>query len=189
MSQGIRRVSLARALIVVATLLALIIAGVILIRDLIAPVAVPPPALPPSLAAIRTDWVYSILLPTTIPECFTYASNPGSIEKHAEARGGMALVVRFAPSGSANCRTTGHDADLTLTEAPALDSLQGTVTTLSGNRGQYARLTVPDERGRNRLILQWHCANIMCRLGGDTSAVLSEQDLLRMAESVRKVAT
>ncbi len=189
MSQGIRRISLARALIVVATLLAFIIAGVILIRDVLTPVAEPPPALPPSLAAIRTDWVYPILLPTKIPDCFTYAPDPGSIEEHAEARGGMALVVRFAASNSANCMEAGRDADLTLTEAPALDSLQGTVTTLSGNRGQYARLAVPDEHGRNRLILQWHCGNMMCRVGGNTSAVLSEQDLLTMAESVRRAAT
>lgn len=188
MSQGIRGISMARVLIVVATLIAFIIAGAILIRDVLNPVVEPPPALPSSLAAIRTDWVYPILLPTMIPDCFSYAPNPGSVEEHAEARGGMALVVRFAQSNNANCRESGRDADLTLTEAPALDSLQGAVTTLSGNRGQYARLAVPDERGRNRLILQWHCGTMMCRVAGDTGMDLSEQDLLQMAESVRQVA-
>jgi hypothetical protein len=189
MSRGIRGIPLARVFIVVVTLLAFIIAGIILIRDVLTPVAEPPPVLPPSLAAIKTDWVYSILLPTTIPDCFSYAPNGSRVEEHAEARGGMALVVRFAESNSSNCIEAGRDADLTLTEAPALDSLQGAVTTLSGNRGQYARLAVPDEQGRNRLILQWHCGMMMCRVGGDTSAVLSEQDLLKMAESVRRVAT
>lgn len=188
MSRGIRRTSLARVLIVLATLLAFIIAGVILIRGLLTPVAVRPPELPPSLAAIRAGWAYPILLPTTIPDCFIYASDPGRIEEHAEARGGMALAVRFTASERANCREAGRGADLTLTEAPALDSLQGTVTTLSGKRGQYARLAVPDEHGRNRLILQWHCGTIMCRVAGNTSAVLSEQELLKMAESVRRVA-
>lgn len=188
MSQGIRGRFMARVLIGVAILTVLILASVTLIRDLLNPVVETPPTLPPSLAAIRTDWVYPILLPTTIPDCFSYAPKPGSVEEHAEARGGLALVLRFAASDSGTCRQSSHDAGLTLTEAPALDSLQGDVTTLSGNRGHYARLAVPDENGRNRLILQWHCGVIMCRLAGNTGPGLTEQDLFQMAESVRRTA-
>lgn len=188
MSRGINGRLMARMLIGAAILLVLILAAIALIRGLLNPAVEIPPEVPPSLATIQTDWVYPILLPTAIPDCFSYAASGNRVEEHAEARGGLALVVRFAPSERATCHEPGRDADLTLTEAPALDSLQGNVTTLSGTRGQYARLAVPDENGRTRLILQWHCGVIMCRVAGNTSAVLSEQDLLQMADSVRQAA-
>ena len=188
MSQRARRISIAWVLIVAFLLLALIITAVVLIQDLLSPVAELTPTLPPSLATLHSDWAFPILLPTTLPDCFTYASNAASVENQAEARGGKALIIRFANSDSRSCRQAAQDANLTLTEAPALDSLQGSVTTVSGNRGQYARLNVPDADGRNRVILQWHCGVMMCRVAGDIGGNFSEPDLLRTSESVRQVA-
>lgn len=189
MSKRVRRISMTWVLIVVLLLLALIIAAVVLIRDLLTPVAELAPTLPSSVASVQSNWAFPILLPTTLPDCFTYAPNAGSVENQTEARGGKALVVRFVNSEGDSCRQAAQDANLTLTEAPALNSLQGSVTTLSGNRGQYARLNVPKANGRNRVILQWHCGVMMCRVAGNTGDTLTEPDLLRMAESVRQAAS
>lgn len=184
MTQRIRIITPARVIIAVV-LLILIIAAVILVQDLINPVAEPTPAIPPSVATVQADWMYPIMLPTAIPGCFGYKPSGSAVADQADARGGTALVVHFTRTSNATCRPSGPDPNLMLTEAPALDSLQGTVTTLSGNRGQYARLAVPDAGSRTRLILQWHCDTMMCRVEGDTGSALSEQELLQMAESVR----
>lgn len=167
--------------LVVAGLVAIVI--LLLTKFVLADTQITRPAAPPSVAAIRSDWQSVILLPTFVPECLNYDPNGTSINIDPGARGGKALVIRLAPVNTAGC-SGAQDSNVTITQAPALESLSGPVLTVSEGRLQFARLTQTARAGRTEVTLQWHClVDVMCRLSGTTGNLVTEDVLSRMAES------
>jgi hypothetical protein len=173
-------------LVVMAVTVALAMAAVVFVPRLVSPPREPFPTTPPSVATVRSQWEYPIKLPTFIPDCYGYRPGGTEVMRNPIASDGRVLVVRFSKSMTGECEST-KDAKLVLAEAPALESLIGDVTTISGDRGHYARLAEPLTNGAVRLTVQWNCDELMCRLSGNLGdGGISEQELLRMAESVRQ---
>jgi hypothetical protein len=175
-----------RVLLVLVVIVSLIIAAVIFVPRLVSSPPEPSPEIPSSVAEIRSQWANSIKLPTVIPKCYEYAPDGADVKQSPAARDRAVLMIRFSRSVATTCQGS-TDADLVLGEAAALQSLIGDVTTVSDGRIQYARLAEALVDGRIRLTLQWYCEEMMCRLSGNLGdGGISEQEMLRMTESVRQ---
>jgi len=141
------------------------------------------PSAPPSVEAIRSEWQSVILLPTFLPECLSYGANGASIRSDPGARGRNALDIQLVPVKSAACNAAQGSA-VTITQAPALESLDGQVLTVSEGRMQFARLAQTVSSGQTKVTLQWHClVDVMCRISGTTGSLVTEDVLARMADS------
>jgi hypothetical protein len=144
---------------------------------------VPRPTAPPAVARLRADWQPAILLPDFVPMCLTYDPNGARIDQDPSALGGKALTVGLIASDTATCAAA-QNADVTITQAPALQSLHGAVTTIIEGRMQFARLARTTAGGQNEVTLQWHCRiDIMCNLSGTTGSLITEDVLAKMANS------
>ncbi|HVB65129.1 MAG TPA: hypothetical protein VNE17_10385 [Nitrolancea sp.] len=141
------------------------------------------PTAPPSVAAIRSDWQSIILLPTFLPECLTYDPTATSIRSDPGARGGKALDVQLIAANTAACGGA-VGSRVTITQAPALESLSGPVLTVSEGRMQFARLIQTSATGQTEVTLQWHClVDVMCRIKATTGSLVTEAVLSRVADS------
>jgi hypothetical protein len=135
------------------------------------------------VARLRADWQPAIVLPNFLPACLTYDPNGARIDLDPEARGGTSLVVGLIAADEATCRDAAN-ANVVITQAPALRSLHGTVTTVTEGRMQFARVAQTTANGQNTVTLQWHCRiDIMCRLSGTTGSLITEDVLAKMANS------
>jgi hypothetical protein len=141
------------------------------------------PRLPPQVTTVQSVWNAPIILPADLPTCLGYAPDSAAVVDDQDARGGRALRIHYDVGAEPSC-TGFQTANLVLTEADALYSLQGEVTTLSYGRMQFARVASPD----GRLTLQWLRDSMMCRLSATLGGSMTEDLLLRIAESAR-VAT
>ena len=167
--------------LVVVGLVALVV--LLLTQFVLAEAPIVRPTAPPSVAAIQSDWQSVILLPTFVPECLAYNPNGTSITLDPGARGGKALEIQLVPTNTAAC-SGAEGSSITITQAPALESLSGPVLTVSEGRMQFARLTRTDAAGRTEVTLQWHClVDVMCRVAGTTGNLVTEDVLSRMADS------
>jgi hypothetical protein len=141
------------------------------------------PTAPPAVARVRANWQPAILLPNFVPACLTYDPNGARIDSDPSARGGQALVVGLISSNAASCADA-RNADVTITQAPALQSLHGEVTTIIEGRMQFARVARTTAGGQHEVTLQWHCRiDIMCNLSGTTGSLITEDVLAKMADS------
>lgn len=141
------------------------------------------PTAPPAVARLRADWQPAILLPSFLPACLTYAPDGARIDLDPEARGGKSLVVGLIAADDTTCRDAAN-AGVVITQAPALHSLHGNVTTITEGRMQFARIAQSSANGQDDVTLQWHCRiNIMCRLSGTTGSLITEDVLAKMANS------
>lgn len=170
------------AVSLVVVLAAAVGGGVAFVRWLLPPTP-PTPSLPAALAGVPAQWPLQILIPTVLPKCYTYATDGASVVHDPQARGELALHITFAPQATSGCPAGTSNAGVVLTEAPALDSLSGAVSTVSYDRLQLAR-TVETTGGTDRVTLQWHCLDIMCRLTATQGTGLSQSALVAMATSV-----
>lgn len=148
----------------------------------LAPATIDRPTAPSSVAAIRNQWDYTILLPTVIPKCLAYDAAGTSVIAYPIGSSEHALRITLTPVSSESCAGA-SGSTVRITEAPALESLGGMVTTVSPGRMQFARVAQPAPGGQIDVTLQWHCANIMCRLTGTTNHVITEAVLTQMADS------
>lgn len=167
-----------------AVLLVAVLGITVLVRWLLSSPEGPPPALPAALSTILKQWPDPILVPTLLPTCLAYAPGGASVVADDQASGARALRIALAPRSGAGCPAPAVSPDVVLTEAPALDSLTGAVSTVSFNRLQLARIAQPGAGDTSRVTLQWHCFDMMCRLTGTTSAALTESNLIDLATSV-----
>ncbi|HEX3723766.1 MAG TPA: hypothetical protein VHV31_13300 [Nitrolancea sp.] len=171
-------VIIALVVVVLIAVIAAFVAKVVLVQDQIVR-----PTAPPSVSAIRSSWSSVILLPTFVPVCLTYGANGTSIKDDPTARGGKALDIQLVSTGTAACNGA-QRSDVTITQAPALESLSGEVRTLTDGRMQFARQTEAVGAGQTKVTLQWHClVNVMCRITGTTGDLITEDVLSRMADS------
>ncbi|HVX30757.1 MAG TPA: hypothetical protein VHA53_09780 [Nitrolancea sp.] len=167
--------------VVVAGLIVLVI--VLLTQFVLAEAPIRRPVAPPAVAALRTEWQSPILLPNFLPACLTYDPLGARIDLEPDALGGKALVVGLIAPGTPTCRDAAN-ANVVITQAPALQSLHGEVTTITEGRMQFARVARAGANGQNDVTLQWHCRiNIMCRLSGTIGSVITEDTLAKMANS------
>jgi hypothetical protein len=173
-----RVVTIALGVVGLIAIIALLLTQFVLKQD-----SIIRPTAPPSVAAIRSDWQSVILLPTFLPECLNYDPNGASIRPDPGARGGKALDVELVPASTAAC-SGAQSSRVTITQAPALESLSGPVLTVIEGRMQFARSTAAAAAGQTEVTLQWHClVDVMCRINGTTGSVVTEDVLSRMAES------
>ncbi len=179
---------LTRARIVAAVLIGgiVVVIAIMVNRFLLTPVVIDQPSAPPSVAAIRNQWEYNILLPTVTPSCLAYDANGASIRSDPVASNGQALRVTLAPLSTGTC-SGASGSTLSIIEAPALESLAGDVSTVSQGRMQFARTAQPAPGGQTEVTLQWHCLNMMCRMTGTTSTVITESVLAQMADSFQVI--
>jgi hypothetical protein len=141
------------------------------------------PTAPPAVVRLRANWQPAILLPNFLPACLTYDPNGARIDLDPDASGGQSLVVGLIASNEAACRDA-ENANVVITQAPALRSLHGTVTTITEGRMQFARTAPTATNGQDDVTLQWHCRiDIMCRLSGTTGSLITEDVLAKMANS------
>jgi hypothetical protein len=173
-----RVVTIALVVVGVVALVVVFLTQFVLVQD-----SITRPTAPPSVTAIRSDWQSVILLPTYLPECLDYDSNGTSIRSDPGARGGKALDIQLVPANTAAC-SGAQGSDITITQAPALESLSGPVLTVSEGRMQFARLTQASTAGRAKVTLQWHClVDVMCRVSATTGSLVTDDELSRMANS------
>jgi hypothetical protein len=173
-----RVVTIALVVVGLAAIVVVLLTQFVLVQD-----SIIRPTAPPSVAAIRSDWQSVILLPTFLPECLSYESNGASIRSDPGARGGKALDIQLVPANTAAC-SGAQGSDVTITQAPALESLSGPVLTVSEGRMQFALLKQAATAGSSDVTLQWHClVDVMCRLTGTTGNLVTEDVLSRMADS------
>lgn len=141
------------------------------------------PIAPPAVARLRADWQSAILLPNYLPACLDYDPNGARIDLDPSASGGKVLVINLIASDTPECHAA-RDANVTISQAPALQSLHGTVTTIIKGRMQFARIARPAAGGQSDVTLQWHCRiDIMCSLSGTTDSLITEDTLAKMANS------
>jgi len=141
------------------------------------------PTAPPAVARLRANWQPAIFLPNYLPACLAYDPNGAHIDLDPTASGGRSLVVGLISSDTAACRDA-KNSDVVITQAPALQSLQGAVTTITEGRMQFARIASTTANGQTDVTLQWHCrVDIMCRLSGTTGSLVTEDVLAKVANS------
>jgi hypothetical protein len=183
-----KSLQLTRGRIVVAILfvaIVIVIAGLVN-AFILTPATIKRPVAPASVAAIRDQWGYDILLPTFKPACLTYDENGADVRQDLTAGSGQVLQVTLGPVPSASCADASGSV-VRITEALTLASLEGKVSTVSHGRMQFAQVTETTSGGRTDVTLQWHCLNIMCRMVGTTSAAISEDVLAQMADSFQVI--
>lgn len=171
-------VTIALVIVALIAVVVVVLTKFVLVQDQIVR-----PTAPSSVAAIRSNWPSVILLPTFLPVCLTYGANGTSIRVDPTARGGKALDIQLVSTDTAAC-SGAQGSDVTITQAPALESLSGEVLTLTEGRMQFARQTEAVGAGQMKVTLQWHClVNVMCRITGTTGDLITNDVLSRMADS------
>ena len=174
---------LTRARIVVAILIVGVIAVIAIVVDqfVLSSAAVMNPEAPPSVAAIENQWGYIILLPTNKPDCLAYDPASVATTPDSESSTGKSLNLKLVATGTGTCASWAGSS-VNIAEAPALASLTGNVSTDSQGRMQFARVSksLPDG---TEVILQWHCAEMMCRISGTLNQTLTEDVLKNLANS------
>lgn len=166
-----------------------IVAGIAVLVNtfLLTSAAIRRPSAPPSVNAVRDQWGYNILLPTYLPDCLAYEPGGASIVSNSSSASGLALQISLSAVSGLSC-TTASGSTVQIWEAPALESLTGNVSTVSQGRMQFARAAQMTDSGQQRVTLQWHCMDVMCRITGVTSDTVSETVLAKMADSFQVIA-
>ena len=168
-----------------ATLLIVAIAISVVLRTLADAETIDPPVVPPVVEDTLPAWGYRLYLPAELPPCVEYAPDGADVQTSPAASGGAVLRIAFAlRDGATGCN--GPDPEIEMLQAPALRSLDGTVTTVSRDQIHYARQAQPVDGGQ-RLTFQWLCGPMTCRLSGTIwdGGSVSEEDLLRIATSTQ----
>lgn len=173
------RARVVSAILIIATVIAI---AVLVNMLLLGTATITRPTAPPSVAAIRDEWGYNILLPTAMPNCLVYDESGTSIRSEPASNTGQALQITLVPQASAACADASGSI-VRIVEAPLLSSLGGDVSTVSHGNMQFARVTRPATPGEAEITLQWHCKSIMCRMTGTTSTAVTEDLLTKMADS------
>ena len=179
-----KNLQLTRTRIVSGLLIIIIVitVAVLLNAFVLSAVKISTPIAPSSVDAVRNQWSYDILLPTLKPDCLEYSATGTGIEDDPSAANGISLQVRLTAAASAECADA-SGSTVVISEAPTFESLSGNVSTVIQGRMQFARIAKPAAGGQTEVTLQWHCLNIMCRMSGTTSNVITETVLTKMADS------
>ncbi len=168
------------ALILIVGVIAVV--AILLNQFVLASSVVTSPEAPPSIAAIENQWRYIILLPTYQPECLAYDPASVSTKYDSASSTGQSLRMTLVATNAAAC-TPANGSSIEIVEAPALASLTGDVTTVSQGRMQFAAVTSKTADGKTAMTLQWHCAEMMCRMSGKLDENVTETVLKKMADS------
>src|SRR5690348_5517231 len=146
MSSRLRRRKVVAIALAIAGLIVVIV--LLLTQFVLVESPITRPTAPPAVARLRADWQPEILLPNYVPDCLTYDPNGARIDLDPSASGGHALVVSLISSDTATCAGA-RDSAVTITQAPALQSLHGAVTTIIEGRMQFARIARTTAGGQN----------------------------------------
>ncbi len=174
---------------IVATLVAvgtIVVVAIILNAFIFTPATITRPEAPPSVNAVRDRWQYPILLPTVRPDCLAYDAAQTGIVSDDAASNGLALQATLVQTSQSGCPDS-QETIIHIREAPFFSSLTGNVTTLTQGRMQFAHAVESTSDGKTRVTLQWRCASVMCRMSSTTGRVLTEDELVRMADSFQIV--
>ncbi len=179
---------LTRARIIVAILIIAVVAviGIFVNATLLTPATIDHPSPPPSLAALRSNWGFDILLPTYMPKCLAFQKDGASIDQDSTTSNGQILDVRIVPITSPACASA-SGTSMVIGESPDIMSLTGDVTTITYGRMQFARVIRSTQGGGTETVLQWHCASVMCRITATTNNTITENVLARMADSFQMI--